>query len=171
MSSSASARAFECVSLLRHSAVAAVAATTIAAAAASAATFPQSVAFTQGQLEYLGHLYARCRRFKECQGTSWQILSFCPSRPLSCSRVYTRTCVYLPTLLPVHPSAVTGTADRGCCRTVEALEPILCQVVLSLASHWHISFSSLFSRLSSALPITPHLCISLPPQPRLLLWD
>lgn len=94
-----------------------------------------------------------------------------PSLPLSRSHTRSRTCVYLPTVLPMHSSAVTGTADRGCCRTVEALEPILCQVVLSLASHWHISFSSLFSRLSSALPIAPHLCISLPPQPCLLLWD
>lgn len=153
--------------MVRHSA----AATATAAASASAATFPRSVAFTQGQLEYLGHLYARCRRFKECQGTSWQILSFSPSLPLSRSHTRARTCVYYPTVLPMHSSAVTGTADRGCCRTVEALEPILCQVVLSLASHWHISFSSLFSRLSSALPIAPRLCISLPPQPCLLLWD
>lgn len=81
----------------------------------------------------------------------------------------------LPALLyivmQVHSSAVTAAANRGCCRTVESLKPICCHVVVSLASHWHISFSSLFSRQSSTLSITRHPCISLPPHPCLLLWD
>lgn len=81
-----------CVPVVRHSAAAAASATAASAAsAASAATFPRSVAFTQGQLEHLGHLYARCRRFKECQGTSWQILSFSPSLPLSLTHTHTGT--------------------------------------------------------------------------------
>ncbi|KAK9516837.1 hypothetical protein VZT92_024747 [Zoarces viviparus] len=66
-----------------------------------------------------------------------------------------------------HSSAVKAAADRGHCRTVEAVWPIGWQVVWSPASHWHVSFSSLFSRWSSSRYISP--CLSASPFPLVLL--
>ncbi len=65
-----------------------------------------------------------------------------------------------------HSSAVTAATCRGCCRTVQALQPIYWQVVWSLASHWHISFSPLFSRRSLSLSASP--CLSVSPFPLIL---
>lgn len=77
------------------------------------------------------------------------------------SHIHTHTCI-CPQCCETRSSAVTAAAARGRCRTEGRLEPIGCQVVLSLPPHWHISFSSLFSRLSSALPVAPRLHLPSP---------